>query len=213
MAPKNLWHHRGSIRLKGYDYSQPGAYFVTACVQGDAFVLGDVANGVIRLNTAGIIVQECWEWLEQQYGHVRLDEYVVMPNHLHGIIILAGPAGALDDGWGGSRTAPTSEIPRIRPKPLGRPIGAFKTVSTKRLNRLWDSAGERIWQRGFFERVIRDKHALGRIREYISSNPVRWDMDNENPGETEMDSFDYWLMSYDRESLPGRTSWPGYRTT
>jgi len=211
------YRHRRSIRLPGYDYSQPGAYFVTVCVHGGRFLFGDVMDGRMRLNATGDLVQVCWEWLEQQYRYVELDEYVIMPNHVHGIIILTdlvtsdGSRTVTDASdfmtLGGSRTAPREDdidscrgasrsaptLDYIRRKPLGRIIGAFKTVSTKRINELSNSSAGRIWQRGFFEHVIRGERDLTRIREYISTNPRRWHLDRDNPEQTGVDSLDKWL--------------------
>jgi REP element-mobilizing transposase RayT len=95
-------HHRRSIRLKGYDYSQRGAYFVTICVHGRKCLFGDVAGGEMQLNASGCMVQHMWEWLPQQYPYVSINEFVVMPNHFHGILMITG------DYEGGSRTAPTT---------------------------------------------------------------------------------------------------------
>ncbi len=161
---------RRSIRLKGYDYTQPGAYFVTICVQGRRQLLGEIAGDVIRPSKAGIIVSEAWRWLGDQYPQVTLDEWIVMPNHLHGIIMI-------NEGRGGSRTAPT----RIRRKPLGRLVGAFKTVSTKRINKAKATHGARFWQRNYYERVIRDEEELNRAREYIRDNPLKWADDPYHP--------------------------------
>ena len=94
-------HRRRSIRLQGYDYSQAGAYFVTLCTQNRQCLFGEIVNGDMRLNEAGRIVADSWAWLAEQYDHVSLDEYVVMPNHAHGIIVIT------DDCRGGSRVAPT----------------------------------------------------------------------------------------------------------
>lgn len=102
-------HRRRSIRLKEYDYSSDGWYFVTICVQKRECVLGHVSKGDIVLSQIGRIVKECWEWLPQQYPYVGLDEWVIMPNHLHGIIIINGGKK------GGSRTAPT-ELLAIKSK-------------------------------------------------------------------------------------------------
>ncbi|MBI2865241.1 MAG: hypothetical protein HYX94_11830 [Chloroflexi bacterium] len=95
-------HHRRSIRLQGYDYAQAGTYFVTLVVQGRECPFGEVEGGEMRLNDCGQAVSRCWEWPAQQYSYVALDEWVVMPNHLHGIVLVS------DDSGGGSRTAPTS---------------------------------------------------------------------------------------------------------
>jgi putative transposase len=164
-------HHRRSIRLQGYDYAQAGAYFVTICTQERDCLFGDVAAREMRLNDAGQIVLESWNWMGNQYDHVELDEYVIMPNHFHGIIVIIDPCR------GGSRTAPTND----RRKPLGRLIGAFKTVSTKRINETRQTPGAKLWQRNYYERVIRNEGYLGNIRKYIANNPMQWAFDRENP--------------------------------
>ena len=164
-------HDRRSIRLKGYDYSQAGAYFVTLVARDRSCLFGSVVDGVVRLNDAGRLVRDLWEWLAARYPYVTLDEYVVMPSHLHGIIAIANQCR------GGSRTAQT--LPRRQP--LGRMIGAFKTVSTKRLNLARETPGRKVWQRNYYERVIRNDEELTAIREYIVNNPVRWELDKYNP--------------------------------
>ena len=107
---------RNSLRLKGYDYTQPGAYFVTICTKNRECLFGEIVGGILKLNEYGDIVAKSWQWLEQQYSYVELDVWVVMPNHLHGIIII------------------TDTSNDIKPKPLGRLVGAFKTVSAKKIN-------------------------------------------------------------------------------
>jgi REP element-mobilizing transposase RayT len=180
-------HHRRSIRLKGYDYTQAGVYFVTIVTQNRACLFGDIVAGEVRLNAFGQAVAETWLWLATQYGYVELDECVVMPNHLHGIIIITETDnGCPTDGGGvggGSRTAPTviaSTAPMVKRKPLGRLIGAFKTVSTKRINEYRGTPGVVVWQRNYYEHIIRDERSLNRIREYIAANPLRWHLDREN---------------------------------
>ena len=123
----------------------------------------------LQLNVTGQSIAAAWEWLATRYPHVRLDEYVVMPNHLHGIIVIA------DIGRGGSRTAPTAR------KPLGRLVAAFKTITTKQLNLVQGTPGQLLWQRNFYERVIRNDDELDRVREYIIGNPMQWGIDAENP--------------------------------
>ena len=165
-------HHRRSIRLKGYDYSQTGAYFVTIVAYQRECLFGEVVEGEMVLNDYGLIVDETWQWLEKQYPYVELGARVVMPNHSHVILIIR------DNRRGGSRTAPTEPIKR---KPLGRLIGAFKTVSTKQINLLRDTEGQVVWQRNYYERIIRDEREMDRIHRYIESNPFNWADDNENP--------------------------------
>ena len=176
---------RRSIRLKGYDYSQPGAYFVTVVVRQRECLLGAIYEGEMRLSQMGRIVEDAWEWLARQYPYVDLDEWVVMPNHLHGIIVISeAPRGS---GRGGSRAAPTSVSPSPLPtkrKPLGELVGAFKTVSTKRVNRLRGMPGVPLWQRNYYEHVIRNTADLDGVRAYIAANPVRWSEDAENPDYT-----------------------------
>jgi len=117
-------HRRRSIRLKAYDYTQAGAYFVTMCTRNRERLFGRIVDGEMHLNQHGRIVAGCWEWLSKQYAYADIDEWVIMPNHLHGIIGITD--GDIGPCRGGSRTAPTS----ANRKPLGHLIGAFKTIST-----------------------------------------------------------------------------------
>jgi putative transposase len=168
-------HQRRSMRLPGYDYTQPGAYFVTLVTQNRLRLFGEIVDGEMRLNAVGEIVSQAWQWLARQYPYVDIDEWVIMPNHLHGIIWIVNNDAP---GRGGSRTAPTHPIhPQ---KPLGRLIGAFKTVSTKQINLLNQTPGAALWQRNYFEHIIRNDDDLRRIRAYISNNPLRWTIDREN---------------------------------
>jgi putative transposase len=164
-------NRRRSIRLKEYDYSQPAAYFVTICTQDRLCLLGEIVDGEMRLNGVGQIVADAWKWLAVQYSHVELDLSILMPNHVHGIIMIRD-----DICRGGSRTAPTGKR-----KPLGRLIGAFKTVSTKRINELRLTSGGPFWQRNYYEHVIRNEAELAEVREYILNNPACWDEDENNP--------------------------------
>jgi REP element-mobilizing transposase RayT len=177
-----LRHHRRSIRLKGYDYAQAGAYFVTLCTQARECLLGEVAGNAMRLNDWGRIVAESWEWLAEQYPYVELDEWVVMPNHMHGIIVLVNDDGGDGPlGRGGSRPAPTRPAPTTKRKPLGQLIGAFKTVSAKRINLMRGTPGAPVWQRNYYEHIVRDDRALKAIRHYIQNNPLKWALDMDNP--------------------------------
>jgi REP element-mobilizing transposase RayT len=163
-------HHRRSIRLQGYDYSQAGAYFVTIATWQREMLFGETVDGDMQLNDFGKIVSEKWQWLETQYEYVELGAWVVRPNHFHGILLIH------DRGRGGSRPAPTPPI-----KPLGGLIGAFKTVSTKQINLLRDTEGQVVWQRNYYEHIIRNEPEMDRISRYIESNPLRWADDDENP--------------------------------
>lgn len=164
-------HHRRSIRLKGYDYSLAGAYFVTVVAWQRQMLFGEIVDGEMQLNELGRIVSEKWQWLETQYEYVELGEWIVMPNHLHGILVIH------DIGRGGSRSAPTP----IKRKPLGGLIGAFKTVSTKQINLLCNTEGQMVWQRNYYEHIMRNEQEMDRIARYIEANPSMWTEDDENP--------------------------------
>ncbi len=167
-------YHRRSIRLKDYDYSQPGAYFVTLCTQNGTTVFGDILNGEMRLNDRGEIVQELWNMLPERFPTLELDCYVIMPNHMHGILVQGEQAK--------SRPIHTSEVDGskhalVQPSytELGQIIRTFKAIAT-RLIRACDSS-EFAWHRNYYEHVIRNGSDLNRIRQYIVDNPARWTED------------------------------------
>jgi putative transposase len=168
-------HQRRSIRLRNYDYSQAGYYYVTICTQDRICLFGGVREEHVYLNRLGLLVKRCWRWLPHRYPYVKLDRWVIMPNHLHGIVVIADE----DLCRGGSRTAPTAVVPRR--KALGRLIGAFKTASTKEINKIMNTPGARIWQRSFYDHVMRNETELGLIRQYIFNNPLKWHLDRNNP--------------------------------
>jgi REP element-mobilizing transposase RayT len=216
-------HHRRSIRLKGYDYRQAGAYFVTVCTQDRSFLFGEMVHGEMRLNDAGKMVYDVWNDLPAFYPGVQTDAFIVMPNHIHGIIILVGADPRVCPGQPsvgvGPRAYPDSG-PRAypgQPQEMGQPQGVaptmglpdvvhrFKTMTTKRyadgVKRLgWEPFRGRLWQRNYYEHIIRNEESLNRIREYILTNPMRWALDRENPHRVGMDEFDTWLDSVGKES-------------
>ena len=177
----NSEHHRRSIRLKDYDYTQARAYYVTIVVQGRGCTLGTITNGDMHLNMAGEIVQAAWEDLPRHYPHVVLGEFCVMPNHVHGIIILT------DDDYrtggscrGGSEARPYPNHPTTR-HGLPEIVRAFKSFSARRINQLRRDSGSAFWQRNYYEHIIRNAAELERISAYIRHNPSQWDRDTENP--------------------------------
>lgn len=194
-------HHRRSIRLRGYDYAQPGAYFVTICVQDRRCVLGDVLNGEMVLADAGRIVQACWDDLPNHYPHVQLDTFVIMPNHVHGIIVLVedhvvvgaglrpAPTEPAPTEPAPAKPAPTKPTPtepaptKPPPKRHGLPeiVRAFKSFSARRINEMHDDASKPFWQRGFYEHIVRNERELDTIRQYILDNPLKWAVDRSNP--------------------------------
>jgi putative transposase len=191
-------HHRRSIRLKGYDYSQAGAYFVTVCTQDREVLLGDIVDEAMRWNAYGDVVAACWDEIPTHFPTVDLDAFVVMPNHVHGVIVLAYTVGARSPRpYHGGETTPGMEtgvetMP-LRNPTLGQVVAYFKSQSTKRINEIRATPGVPIWQRNYYEHIIRDEHALQRIRDYIATNPLRWALDRENPARLATDDFDRWL--------------------
>jgi putative transposase len=171
MVNLDVLRGRRSIRLKGYDYSQDGGYFVTVCAYGRECLFGQIENGQMQLNEYGEIVTDIWRNIPEHYQFVQLDEFVVMPNHIHGIIIIS-KVGA------GFKPAPTSEV---KYHGLSEIVRAIKTFSARKINILRNTIGLPVWQRNYYEHIIRDEDNLNRIREYIVTNPVRWHEDENNP--------------------------------
>jgi REP element-mobilizing transposase RayT/membrane protease YdiL (CAAX protease family) len=178
-------HHRRSIRLKGYDYAQPGAYFITLCVQNRECMLGEIENGEMRLNAVGVMAQAEWQELQQRFPGVTLDAFTIMPNHMHGIIIIEASedasvrAGLVPALAGAStRDAPTNA--------LGHILGACKSITTPAYimgvrQSDWPPFSGKFWQRNYYEHIVRDEADLARIRAYIQNNPAKWAQDQLHP--------------------------------
>lgn len=167
-------HHRRSIRLKGYDYSQPGAYFVTICTHQRICNLGKIVDGKMVVNQSGSIVQTVWDELPKHYLHVELDEFCIMPNHVHCIIVLV-------DGNGGRGRSETSPYHRLKRHGLPEIVRALKSFSSRRINELKGTQGTPFWQRNYYERIIRTQRHLNSVRKYIRDNPLKWERDRNHP--------------------------------
>ena len=208
-------HHRRSIRLKAYDYSTAGAYFVTIVTQERLCLFGDVTDGEAQLTNAGEMIQQIWHAIPDRFPTIEMDEFVVMPNHVHGILIIHSDVGAslvgaqevthtktthspvgaslvgalpadrarsTDGGRATTRVAPTEDGPMT----LGEVVGAYKSLTTHQYGKGvethgWPPFNKRLWQRNYYERVIRDARELDKAREYIANNPMQWELDAENP--------------------------------
>jgi len=192
---------RKSPRLPDYDYSQEGAYFVTVCVQGRECLLGKITAGILQLNDAGKMVERWWRKLASKFPSTKIDSFhVVMPNHFHGIVfkLTEGPKGA-------HMGAPLQKVD----VPLQEMVQWFKTMTTNEYvhgvkEHGWPQFKGSLWQRSFYDHVIRDEESLNRIREYISTNPQRWELDRENPRSKGRDDFDRWLATYKTRPMPGK---------
>lgn len=179
-------HNRRSIRLDGYDYGRPGAYFVTICTYKRVCLFGEVVEGRMWLNEYGRIILGEWRRTERARDNVALDTFVIMPNHVHGIIVITPnpDGGGSTRGRGTARRAPTGtnrQFGQPRSGSLPTIVGAFKSAATRRINRLRDTPGEPVWQRNYYERIVRGRHDLERIRRYIRQNPARWHLDRNRP--------------------------------
>jgi putative transposase len=197
--------NRRPLRLPTYDYSLPGAYFITVCTQNRLSWFGDVVDGAMFRNDVGFMVEKWWYELSNKFCQIELDAFVVMPNHVHGIIFIT-------DERRTHRCAPTG-IPTpvgadlcVRPKSdlrpsLGKIVQWFKTMTTNRYiagvkQTGWHPFPGKLWQRNYYEHVIRSEESLNSIREYITTNPLRWHLDRENRFAQGKDDFDDWLASF-----------------
>ncbi|MBL8098956.1 MAG: hypothetical protein JNK81_07225 [Anaerolineales bacterium] len=173
-------HHRRSIRLKGYDYSQAGAYFVTMVTWQREFLFGSIVNGEMNLNERGKIVNDCWHEIPNHYGNVELGTFVIMPNHVHGIIFIHENRNATNLSHSvGARHASPLPPKGVSSGSLGAIVGSFKSAVTKRIGKELNETG--IWQRNYYEHIIRDEKDLKNKTDYIEANPMLWDEDDENP--------------------------------
>lgn len=153
-------HHRRSIRLKGYDYSSPGYYFATFCTQYRYYLFGKIIGGQMQLNDAGKMVEYQWVMLPERFDNIRIDQYMVMPNHFHAILQIVAPKGDV----------------------LGDILGAFTSIVTVEYIRgvkenNWQPFPKKLWQRNYWEHIIRNEEELLRIRNYIKNNPLKWEID------------------------------------
>ena len=178
MKPKPSQPRRRATRLRDYDYGQAGGYFVTICVQNQECLFGEIIGGQLKLNEIGKIVVECWNRISQHFFSVELDVCVVMPNHVHGIIVL-GTRGASFPRP--SRSSQPNRRGEVSSPTLGQVVAYFKYQSTKSINQHRDMPGTRIWQRNYYDHVIRDNIDLQRIRQYITDNPMQWELDQLHP--------------------------------
>ena len=222
-------HHRRSIRLKGFDYSHPGICFITICTYHHRHHLfGEIRNGVMQLNAFGSIVADEWMKSAAIRAEIELDEFVVMPNHIHGIVMImddcTAPDGkgdrpepnncAMPNGRGDLPVAPTprDDVPSLMPvdpttrdgvpsmipvvptscveqaacvalphgpapKSFGALVAGFKSAATKRINEIRHAPGAPVWQRNYWEHMVRNEMELNRIRQYIINNPMKWKSD------------------------------------
>jgi putative transposase len=209
-------HKRRTIRLKGFDYSGDGMYHIVIRTKNGVCVFGKVDVGEMKLSPSGEIAKKCWKEIPEHFRNVELDQYVVMPNHIHGIVVIKALVRAIHEspipesspGSGGSpipeevfhTSPPESPIPETtlerRRMLIPKIVGRFKMNSAKEINGLQGTSGTPFWQRGYYEHVIREGKDLDRIRQYILDNPANWTNDENFPeniryGKTNLTKVDY----------------------
>ncbi len=172
-------HHRRSIRLKGYDYSQSGIYFVTICTKDKEHTFGIIKNGEIALNKYGNIVKNEWMKTPKIRKEIELHRFIVMPNHIHGIVEIIDGRGDRPVAPTGKPFTPPMAIPAIKEpgpkhKTIGSMVAGYKSTVTKQINILRNIPFAPVWQRNYYEHIIRNEESYYRISEFIKSNPMNW---------------------------------------
>ncbi len=174
-------HHRHSIRLKYYDYSSPGAYFITICTKNRACLFGNIVNGKMILNEYGKIAHDEWLKTEIIRPRVKLDSFVIMPNHIHGIIILNDDIcycrGTLQRAPTTQRAPTFEQFGKPTSDSIPTIVRLFKSATTKRINEYRNTPTVSVWQRNYYEHIIRNNTELKHIRNYIENNPIKWEND------------------------------------
>ncbi|MAB67186.1 MAG: hypothetical protein CL662_10115 [Bacteroidetes bacterium] len=181
---QNTLPNRQSMRLQGYDYSTPGFYFITICTNQKECLFGNVVDGKMHLNEYGLFAHGDWFKTETIRNNVNLDAFVVMPNHVHGIIEIIDKnpiVGANRDSPLRFRILNNDTIYRAKfespSNNLGAIIRGYKSSVTKQINQIRKTPGAKIWQRGYYDHIIRNEESLFYIREYIKNNPMNWNKD------------------------------------
>jgi len=178
---KFIRRNRKSFRLKDYNYSQEGGYFVTVCTENRKAYF-------VKFPELQEILQTQWIELGNKFPNIKLDEFIIMPNHIHGIIFIVGAIHEL----------PLQQQYR-RKMLLPKIIGYFKMKTAKQVNQVLNRSGQPFWQRNYYEHIIRNENELNRIREYIQNNPLKWELDRENPQSKNfnLDHDTYWKEVYE----------------
>jgi REP element-mobilizing transposase RayT len=169
--PDAVQYGRRSIRLKGFDYSLAGLYFVTICAEGHKRIFGRIFNGAVVLEPAGMSVRDVWLNLDKRFASAAFLDFVIMPNHFHGIVAIVDSL---------PRRGAASSAPTASPLTLSKVIRAFKSLSAIEVNRLLGRRSGAVWQRNFWEHIMGNEGEFRTVREYIRLNPSRWESDPEN---------------------------------
>ena len=180
-------HHRRSVRLKGYDYSQAGAYFITIVTWQRLMLFGKIENGGMQINRYGEIVQKWWDKIPEHFPNAETGAFIIMPNHVHGIIIITDGRGTVSVPHIVAKTQMDGiehqggGTPPLRKPRLGQIVAYFKYQSTREINIMDGGRIAKLWQRNYYEHILRDEHEMENTWNYIRSNPGMWALDEENP--------------------------------
>ena len=187
-------HNRKSIRLKGYDYSQAGLYFITICIKNRECLFGNITNGEMNLNDAGQMVENEWMKLPQRFQNIKLHEYIVMPNHFHAILeivgvilVVAQNKTVAQNNTVSSKNGQPQGIAPTTNKTVGDMVGAFESITTVEYirgvkNKNWQPFDGKLWQRNYWDHIIRNENEYNRIAQYIINNPIKLKNDKLNSG-------------------------------
>jgi REP element-mobilizing transposase RayT len=174
---------RKRARLPGYDYASPGAYFITVCTHQRHSLFGEIVGGPMCLNAFGAPVQAAWLEIPRHFPEVEIGALVVMPNHLHAIVILNASVGAKHPDLSDASPLPAPSWPRgTQARSIPAIVQKAKSISSRRINLLRGTPGRPVWLRGYFEHVVRSPRELDRLRRYFESNPLLWELDRKDPG-------------------------------
>jgi putative transposase len=169
--------HRRSIRIQGFDYAQPGSYFITICAWDKKLIFGKITNGEVTLSHLGEIARKELEKLPHRFTNINLDCFVVMPNHIHILITISNDGGITGSDLPGVQEAFKKPVPGSVPTI----VRAYKAAVTQRVSALRNAPVSIVWHRNYYEHVVRNEGERERIFLYINSNPAQWDSDEENP--------------------------------
>ena len=171
-------HNRRSLRLQGYDYSKEGLYYITICCQDRVCLFGEIINGEMYLNDIGEIANKCWLEIPDHFPNVVLHEYIVMPNHIHGIIELTNSAAGVENFQ--PLPPQRNEFQKMIPRSIGSIVKGFKIGVTKWVRNEKPEKfpkDRKVWQRNYYERIVRNSRSYLNISRYIVNNPSKWEED------------------------------------
>ena len=182
MEDKNKKYTRQSMRLQRYDYSLPGAYFITICIHKQKMLL--------KIKDVQMMIGSVWNSLPDRFPSLELDEFIIMPNHIHAILCM--------NVVGADLVSARNKMKSMSAPTISRIVQAFKSITTFKYilgvkENNWPLFNKRLWQRNYYDHIIRSEKALNYIREYIVNNPIRWEFDKENPlGKMDKKEEDFW---------------------